>query len=147
MDDKHDRTEHELARRWRMVVAQAVILTTVILTSTLNATHRVVDLHGTRAVDLVQIGGFILVVLAFLYFNLTGGLRARGNPALNDELVRANRARALWTGYLVVVLLLVAGYLALLFAPASLGAILPVLIVCAVVVPGLRFAMLERAAG
>ena len=103
-----------------------------------------ITLNGGRLVDQVRVGAFVFMALALMLFVLTGGRSARRYPELNDELVRANRASALRLGYVSVMLALIGVYVAMLLTPIDVQKYLPLLVAFGVVVPSLRFAMLER---
>lgn len=134
--------ERALKRRSRAVAVLAVLLMSLQGTA-LVATEQI-TLNGGRLVDQVKVGAFVFMALALMLFVLTGGRSARRYPELNDELVRANRASALRLGYVSVMLALIGVYVAMLLTPIDVQKYLPLLVAFGIVVPSLRFAMLER---
>ena len=134
--------EKALRRRSKAVAVLAVVLMSL-QGAVLAATERV-TLNGGRMVDDVQIGAFVAFAAALMLFVLTGGRGARKYPAMNDELVRANRAAALRLGYVATMLALIGVYVAMLLTPLDIRKFMPLFIAFGVVVPALRFSLLER---
>jgi hypothetical protein len=134
--------EKALRRRSRVVAVLAVLLMSA-QGATLAATEHV-TLNGGRSVDQVQVGAFVAFALALMLFVLTGGRRAKKYPQMNDELVQANRASALKLGYVVTMLALIGVYVAMLLVPMDVTKYIPLLITFGIVVPALRFSLLER---
>jgi len=134
--------EKVLRRRNRVMAVLAVVMMS--LQGAVLAATEHVTLNGGRAVDKVQVGAFVVFALALLRFILTGGRRSRKYPAMNDELVQANRASALKLGYVVTILALIGVYVAMLLTPLDVFKYIPLLITFGIVVPALRFSLLER---
>ena len=134
--------EFEMKRRRRGLFAISIILTST-LGGVVAATDHIAA-HGARAMDVFRVGSFLVIALGAIVFVLTGGPRALGVPAMNDELVRANRAKALRLGYVAFALATMALYAVSLFIPVDFAEVLPALITVGVVVPVLSFALLER---
>ena len=134
--------DRALKKRSRVIAVLTVVLMSV-QGATLAATEHI-TLNGGRAVDQVQVGAFVAIALALMLFVVAGGRRARSNPAMNDELVRANRASALRLGYVATMLALIGAYVAMLLTPLDIRKFMPLFIAFGVVVPALRFALLER---
>jgi len=120
-----------------------IIFLSATLGGVLAATGRIAT-HQGRAVDEVRVGAFLLLASVLLAILLTGGRWVIGNPAMNDELVRANRAKAVWLGYVVLILSAMALYVAMLFNEVDFTQMLPALILIGVVVPAICFVALER---
>lgn len=132
--------DRAVSRRARVTAVLAVFLMAG-QGGVLAATEQI-TLNGGRAVDQFRVGAFVFLALVFLIFLLTGG-RWRA-PAYNDELVRANRASALKLGYVSLMLVLIGVYVAMLLTPVDVYKFMPLFIAFGIVVPALRFAMLER---
>jgi hypothetical protein len=142
MSRDESQIDRALSRRRRMIAIFAVILMSA-QGGVLAATEQI-TLNGGRAVDQFRAGAFVLLALAFMLFLLTGGRGARRHPELNDELVRANRAGALKLGYVSLMLALIGVYVAMLLTPLDVSKFLPLFIAFGIVVPAMRFALLER---
>jgi hypothetical protein len=134
--------EKALRRRSRAVAVLAVVLMS--LQGAVLAATEHVTLNGGRLVDKVQVGAFVFLALALMLNVLTGGRRSRKYPAMNDELVRANRARASKLGYVVTMLALIGVYVAMLLVPLDVYKYIPLLVTFGIVVPALYFSVLER---
>jgi hypothetical protein len=134
--------EKVLRTRNRVIAVLAVVLMS--LQGAVLAATEHVTLNGGRTVDRVQVGAFVAFALALMLFVLTGGRRARKYPQMNDELVQANRASALKLGYVVTILALIGVYVAMLLTPIDVFKYIPILITFGLVVPALRFSLLER---
>jgi len=134
--------EYEIKRRRKGLFVIAIVFTSM-LGGVIAATDDIAS-HGVRAIDVFRIGAFIIIALGVLIFVLTGGPRAFRHPAMNDELVRANRAKALRLGYVVFVLSTMAIYVSSLFVAVDFSEVLPVLITVGIAVPTLSFAILEQ---
>ena len=134
--------EKALRRRSRAVAVLAIVL--ISLQGAVLAATEHVTLNGGRLVDKVQVGAFVFLALALMLNVLTGGRRSRKYPAMNDELVRANRARALKLGYVVTMLALIGVYVAMLLVPLDVYKYIPLLVTFGIVVPALYFSVLER---
>ena len=131
-----------LRMRTRVIAVLAVII--MGLQGAVLAATEQITLNGGRTVDQVKVGAFVFMALALMLFILTGGRRARRFPELNDELVRANRASALKLGYASLMLVLIGVYVAMLLTPLDISKFMPLFIAFGIVVPALRFALLER---
>jgi hypothetical protein len=131
-----------LRMRTRVIAVLAVII--MGLQGAVLAATEQITLNGGRTVDQVKVGAFVFMALALMLFILTGGRRARRFPELNDELVRANRASALKLGYASLMLVLIGVYVAMLLTPLDIRKFMPLFIAFGIVVPALRFALLER---
>ena len=97
-----------------------------------------------RPVDLVRIGGILSLALVLGLRATTNFRFTPRNPALDDELTRANRASAAGWGYWALMLALPALFVANFYWPMTLAETLPLLIVLGGVAAGLRFVLLER---
>lgn len=142
MSDEQSKIDRAVSRRRRIMAVLAIFLMTT-QGGVLAATDQIV-LNGGRLVDQFRVVAFVVMALFFLVFLLTGGRGARRHPALNDELVQANRASALKLGYAALVVALVAVYVVSLLTPINVASVLPLFIAFGIAVPALRFAMLER---
>jgi uncharacterized membrane protein len=80
---------------------------------------------------------------------VTGGLTRRDQRVreiLEDELTKAHRRNALMSGFWVMLIAVAVIYAVSLFTPIAFNQVAPILLVAAVAVPALRFALLERRA-
>lgn len=97
-----------------------------------------------RLVDYVSVGALTLLAIVIAVRSTTNfSVRAR-NPALDDELTRANRADAARWGYWVLMLTLLGVFIANFRWQLGLADIAPMVFVAGAAAAGLRFAYLER---
>ena len=94
-------------------------------------------------------GSFIFAIMgaALLICFGSGFLSASFRNALNDELTRALRARAIRLGYLIAVAGLGAAYLAALYKPEWSVFVLSPVIAAVIAIPALYFVFLDWRAG
>jgi hypothetical protein len=136
--EKRDPSER---RRRSLVVAMMVLLAVGG-----GALDRAIFEHAGhwRLVDYVTVGALMLLALIIAVRSTTNfTLRAR-NPALDDELTRANRADAARWGYWVLMLALLGLFLANFRWRLGLADIAPMVLVAGAAAAGMRFAYLER---
>jgi len=134
--------EKASSRRSRALFAFVIVLL-MVQGGVLSAMQRQ-QLHGIRLVDQVQITAFAFFAFALMMVVLTGGRWSRKHPALNDELVKANRSSALRLGYIVVMTALIALFVGAEFKLLDVADYMPIVITLGTIVPALRFALLER---
>ena len=97
-----------------------------------------------RPVDYVAVGALMLLALVIAVRSTTNfSLRVR-NPALDDELTRANRADAARWGYWVLMLSLAGLFIANFRWQLGLADFAPMVFVAGAAAAGMRFAYLER---
>jgi hypothetical protein len=102
-----------------------------------------------RTVEIVSLGSHVLLALVLLMLLATGGGWKHGKVVralLDDEATRAHRAQAYAAGFWAVALCALGLYVAAPFVSFATGDIANVLLTVVVVVPALRFVMLERRA-
>ena len=107
--------------------------------------------HGvpTRAVDIVRLGGWVVMVVFVLLMLITGGswLRRRGVRALmNDEVTRANRSSAMACGFVVAVLTGMVAFVVAMYRVTDARVAIHVIVSTALAAALLRFGALERRA-
>lgn len=102
--------------------------------------------HGDhwRTVDFVKVGSLLLLAFVLGLRSTTSIRLTKRNPALDDELTRANRASAAGWGFWILMLGLLALFVANFFEPMRVAETLPLLIVIGAATAGIRFAFLER---
>jgi hypothetical protein len=136
----------ELRQRRRSggILAGAIILTTIVTQSfALNAPM----LSGEiRAVDLVRTAGFALLVLVLAIRSTTAFTLMRRDPALDDELARANRANAARIGYWTFLVACLAAFAASLMIDLKLIEVMPFILMIGAFAPAIAFARAERRA-
>jgi hypothetical protein len=136
-----DSIERKSRRRRSGMIIGAVMLLTVLsgaLTVLSNAPP-----DQWRNVDIVRAAGFIvlsiiLAVRATTAFSLIGR-----NPALDDELTRANRAAASRIGFWTMFVVAIISWITTAFESVSVGQAVPVIITAGAVSAALSFAVLE----
>jgi hypothetical protein len=151
MEDDNDEVAAEAERlqrrRTRMMQASGLLFviwmaaTVAHSTSIAPGTMRLVDI--LRNVSMLAWGAVLLRILA------TGGMLPRTGKVreiLEDELTLAHRRNALMSGFWVLVAAVTVIYAISLFVPIAFNEVAPVLLIAAVAVPTLRFALLERRA-
>lgn len=104
---------------------------------------------GPSALNIVSFGGFIAWAAGLVWLLVRGRiLVCRASPAvrsaLEDELVRANRARAFNVGYVAAVGVAAVMFALSLFLPVSGTDAAHVVLMAGVVTPLYAFAVLER---
>lgn len=108
-----------------------------------------VQAAGPSALDIISFVGFIAWAAGLVWL-LTRGriLVSRASPAvrsaLEDELVRANRAKAFNVGYVAAVSVAAVMFALSLFLPVSGTDAAHVVLIAGVVTPLYAFAVLER---
>ncbi len=102
--------------------------------------------HGDhwRPIDFFRVGA-ILVFSLILALRATTAIRfTPRNPALDDELTRANRASAAGWGFWGLMVVLFAAFAFSFYEPVSLMRIAPMLLVTGAAIAAFRFVFLER---
>jgi hypothetical protein len=102
-----------------------------------------------RAVELVSLGSHLFLGAVLLFLLATGGGWRHGKAVralLDDEATRAHRGQAYTAGFWALALCVSTLYAAAPFVRLETGAVAHILLSVAVVVPALRFVMLERRA-
>lgn len=141
--------ETELRSRQRrvvlMVMASAFLAWQVPYMDVFSA----VEAAGPSALDIVSFAGFIAWAAGLIWLLARGRvLVRRASPAvrsaLEDELVRANRAKAFNVGYVAAVGVAAVMFSLSLFLPVSGTDAAHVVLITGVVTPLYAFAILER---
>lgn len=136
VDARKDPTE----RRRRALVSALIILFVVgggAIAAVSGTTH-------WRSVDFVRMGA-ILFLSFLLAARATTSLRfTPRNPALDDELTRANRANAAAWGFWILMIGLLGLFAASFVEPIGVQEAAPLLIIAGAAAAGLRFVFLER---
>jgi hypothetical protein len=105
--------------------------------------------EGTRAVDHVRIGAWLILSIVLLLGIATGGgwIQSREvRQLLNDEVTRANRAAAMQLGFLAAMVTAIAVYLIVQFEPVSAAETVHLVVTIGIAAALLRFGQLERRA-
>jgi hypothetical protein len=116
-----------------------LVMTTVAAADALTA-------HGAqwRLVDGVRVGAVLFLALVLALRATTSFSLLPRNPALDDELTRANRASASAWGFWALFGALIVAFAASFFARLQVVEVAPAVVVCGAAVAGLRFVWLER---
>jgi hypothetical protein len=104
---------------------------------------------GTRTVDRVTIGAWLVLSVVLLLLLTTGGAwlqRRSVRTLLNDEVTRANRTSGMELGFIAAMFGAVALYLFTLFEPLSGPDAIHVLMTVGIGAALLRYGYLERRA-
>jgi hypothetical protein len=102
-----------------------------------------------RAVDHVKFGAWLILSLVLLAALWTGGFWLRSREVrklMDDELSRANRARALAAGFAITIVTAVIVFAVSLFEPVSAPEAIHAVVTVGLAGALLRFAALERRA-
>ena len=128
-------------RRRRVMLASMLILFSI-GGGVLNTVFE----HGAhwRTVDFVKIGAILTLAFVLALRSTTAIRLTPRNPALDDELTRANRSSAAGWGFWVLLLLLLAVFIANFTWPLAIAEILPFVLIAGAATAGLRFVFLER---
>lgn len=141
MENVVSRPRSKSERRRRVLIASAAVMVIAIggfVTATAN-----VEVGHPRNVDLVRIFGFAALTFVIALRATSGFTLLNPDPAMNDELTRANRASAARAGFWAM---LIGAWMALgaaLFVPITLLEIAPLLIAMGAAGAALRFSLLE----
>lgn len=101
------------------------------------------DRRAVRYVSLFAFAVWALVLVRLMRLRSMRGASAEARAALDDELVRANRARAFQTGYMVMLGVAAVMFTASLFLTIPGNAAAQVILVSGIVAPMFSFAWLE----
>lgn len=105
--------------------------------------------EGTRTVDHVKIGAWLVLSIVMLLALTTGGFwlkPARIRALMDDEVTRANRTEAFRIGFLVTMVGAIALYFVTWFEPVSGREAIHLLMTLGLAAALLRFGFLERRA-
>lgn len=103
--------------------------------------------EGTRDVDRAAIGAWLLLSAGLLVALTTRGFwfrRSEVRALIEDEVTRANRARALSTGFIAAMLAAIALYLITFFEPVSAREAIHVVMTVGLAAALLSFGAAER---
>jgi hypothetical protein len=137
---KADKVDPSERRRGALTMALLILL---------MACFAAIDALGShdwkwRLIDQVRVGAIMVLALVVSLRSTTAfSLRPR-NPALDDELTRANRARAAAWGFWAFFVALMGAFAASFFWPIRLGETLLVVLVFGAAAAAMRFVALER---
>ncbi|MBX3431207.1 MAG: hypothetical protein KF779_16595 [Hyphomonadaceae bacterium] len=128
-------------RRRRTLTASAAVL----LMAAGGAAEAVASHDGQwRLIDWVRVGAVLFLALVIsLRATTSFSLRAR-DPALDDELARANRASAAAFGFWALFACMAAAFVGSFFFELRVVEIAPTALVIGAAAAGLRFVLLER---
>jgi len=123
-------------------VLSATLIMFLVGGGALNATYE----HGDhwRPVDFVRVSGILALAFVLAARSTTAIRLTPRNPALDDELTRANRASAAGWGFWGLMLTLLAAFAFSFYEPVSLTRIAPFMLIMGSAIAGLRFSFLER---
>jgi hypothetical protein len=99
---------------------------------------------AARAVDIVRMAGFCLLVIVLVLRSTTAFNLFGRNVELDDELSRANRAAAAQAGFLAAIVGGVIALIASLFVALNVTDVLPPVLMLGAFVAAVRFARLEK---
>jgi hypothetical protein len=104
---------------------------------------------GTRTVDHVKIGAWLILSIVLLLGLATGGFwfkPARVRALMNDDVTIANRVEAFRIGFLVTMAAAIIIYFITLFEPVAGREAIHILVTAGIAAALLRFGYLERRA-
>ena len=129
-------------RRRRAVLGATMIL--VLLAATIVSAVIEMDEGGARrTVSFVRIGMFMVLAIVLSLRTTTAFRFTARNPALDDELTRANRADAARFGFWAMILAALALFAAGFFEPLSILIAVPIMLAIGAAAAGLRFVYME----
>lgn len=133
--------------QWRLVTLVMVVVVAMSAQIEVNLARHLSGVPPWRA--WFQPGAFLFVIVVFSGVAVFGyGFASKSyREAMSDELIRALRARAVRAGYLAMMILLSAAYLAILHGLVSAVTVLPWLLAAGVTIPMLYFLILDWRAG
>jgi len=135
--EKHDPSER---RRRALLGATMVLIMAAFAAAEVLASHE----GRWRWIDWIRVGA-ILVLAFMLSLRSTTSLTLKPrDPALDDELTRANRASAAVWGFWALFASLVAAFALTLVWPLGVAEIAPMVLVLGTGAASLRFIYLER---
>ena len=134
-----------LRRLVMMVMASAFLVWQV---PTMDFFDRVAS-DASVAARLLSISGFVVCAVALFLWVMLGRIAARGASAsvasaLEDELVKLNRSRAVLTGYAVAIFMSAVIFGVSLFQPVTGREASHLILVVAIVTPIYAFVFLDR---
>lgn len=104
---------------------------------------------GTRTVDHVKIGAWLILSIVMLLVLTTGGFwfkPAQVRALMDDDVTRANRTEAFRIGFLVTMITGIALFFVTLFEPVTGREAIHILMTLGLAAALLRFGFLERRA-
>lgn len=131
-------------RRAGVILMGALML--MIITAQVFGARAPVDVGHLRAVEIVRMAAFALLVVVLALRATSAFSFLRKDPALDDELARANRADAARWGYWTLLVGALAAYGASLMIALTALDVIPYLLMLGAFVPAMRFASVERRA-
>lgn len=138
-----DIADKSSARRRRAVLIGAIVLMTIIAGT--STAFSAATPGEWRTVDIVRVSAFLALALVLGIRSTTAFTLLRRNPALDDELTRANRATAGRVGFWALLLSSMACFVAnMLGLEMSIAEALLAIIAAGAISAAIRFAMLER---
>lgn len=105
--------------------------------------------YATRLVDMVAVGGWILLTAVLVMMLWTGGswfYNKSVRALLNDEVSRAHRNEALSLGFVMSMAIAAAIYASVGIEPMQVREAIHIVVTIGVVVAAVRFTTLERRA-
>lgn len=136
-----DSADKKSARRRRGVLVGAAVLLTVIAGAMTAIAST--EPNAWRAVDIARVAALVLLTLVLSIRATTAFSLVGRNPALDDELTRANRASAARVGYWAMLLAALACLGASFFEAVSGTEAAVVVLVAGAASAALRFVVLE----
>ena len=139
----NDEAMRDPSERRRRALIAAVLLMIMAGTAAVDALSEHAD--ALRLIDGVRLAAVLLLSLVVPIRATTNFSLRRREPALDDELTRANRASAAAWGFWALMLASLALAVARVLWPVGLVDLAPGMIVIGAAAAGLRFVFLERA--
>jgi apolipoprotein N-acyltransferase len=136
-----DPTERKSRRRRSSMILGAIVLLTILSGALTVLSTAPPD--QWRNVDIVRAAGFIVLSLVLAVRATTAFSLIGRNPALDDELTRANRAAASRIGFWTMVIVAIISWISTAFESISVGQAVPVIITAGVVSAAISFAVFE----
>jgi len=121
------------------LAATAVLLVTGSGVVTAMSEH----IGALRSVDIVKIGALLVLALLLALRATTSFRLTKRNPALDDELTRANRASAARAGFWAMMIGSAVALIGGLMTEIQVAEVAPLLLAMGAAGAGIRFAVLE----
>lgn len=130
------------SERRRRSVLSAMIILLAVGAGAIEATaaHQ----GAWRPIEFIKIGAILLLAFVLAVRSTTAMRLGPRNPALDDELTRANRGSAAGWGFWALMLALLGVFIASFRFNLTIIEMAPLLLVGASAVAGMRFVFLER---
>jgi hypothetical protein len=138
-------SDRRVVRRRRSVRGGVFVLMLAVVAA-LNYAYRF-EMGAPHLVDFLRLGALIILALVVALRATTGFSFMKTDPAMNDELARANRAAAARRGFWTMMIAAIGICIGSLFFPFTAYEVMLVMLLTGAGAAGLSFARLEAKDG